>query len=118
MNAASRCARCVSGISFCGSFGAPSTTKSGVRVAGLATAAVAGFAAGLGFGAAGMGVTPGAVLGRPIGCTDVPKYGETSSGSPCSGYEVRSSVTVIVGAPVSFSFVPAAGDCRETLFAA
>src|SRR5262249_24657971 len=116
MNAASRCARCGSGISFRGSFGAPATTKSGARVAaGFAAVFAAAFGlAAAGFGAAGAGV----VLGKPPGCTDVPKYGETSSGSPFSAYDVRWSVTVIVGAPVSRSFVPAAGDCFATLFAA
>src|SRR5262245_18721175 len=97
MNAASRCARCGSGISFCGSFGAPATTKSGARVAtGFTVVFAAVFGAGFsrvvgGFGAAGAaaGAGAGVGLGRPIGCTDVPKYGETSSGSPFSGYDVR-----------------------------
>ena len=69
-------------VSLCGSFGAPSTTKSGVRVAGLAAAL---FVAGAGAGVAGAGAEATGVFGTPIGSTLVPKYGETSSGSPCSG---------------------------------
>src|SRR6266540_3448518 len=115
MKPARRCARRGSGSSSCGSFGAAATTKSGVRAAAVGCAVFAG-AAGLGAAAAAAGA--GVAFGSPTGTTDVPKYGETSSGSPFSGYAVRSSVTVIVGAPVSLSFVPAAGICFRTLLAA
>ena len=75
-----------------------------------------GAAAGAGAAGAAAGVVTAGL--RPIGCTDVPMYGDTSSGSPFSAYDVRSSVTVMVGAPVSFSFVPGAGVCFATLFTA
>ena len=88
MNADRRWARCGSGSSSCGSFGALSTTKSGVRVAAFAAVLGAVFGAGAGVGL-GAGVTAagagaGVGFGSPIGWTDVPKYGDTSSGSPVS----------------------------------
>jgi hypothetical protein len=56
-----------------------------------------------------------AAVARRIGCAGVPTYGETSSGSPFSAYDVRASLTTIVGAPVSRTIVPAGGDWLTTL---
>ena len=49
----------------------------------------------------------------------VPRYGEASSELPDCGYALlRCKVTVMSGAPVSSTRVPAAGDCAATVFAA
>ena len=70
-------------------------------------------------GAAGTGAAAVTVVeASRMGCTGVPTYGETSSGSPFSGYGVRASFTMIVGAPVSRTRVPAGGDWLATLLAA
>ena len=70
-------------------------------------------------GAAGTGATGVTeVVVDPTGWTEVPAYGETSSGLPFSGYAVRFRVTVMVGAPVSRTRVPAGGDWLAILFTA
>ena len=92
--------------------------------AGLAgvVAAAAGAFCSAPFGAAGTAAegagVSGVTVASRIGCTGVPTYGDTSSGSPFSGYAVWASFTMIVGAPVSRTRVPAGGDWVATLFAA
>ena len=55
---------------------------------------------------------------RQLGST-VPAYGEASAASPICGYaELSFKVSVMSGAPVSRTRVPAAGDCAATVFAA
>src|SRR5256885_17255324 len=87
-------ARCASGSSSSGSFGAPATTKSAGRFAGGAR--FPGLGATAGAGAGGDGTTATGL--RPLGRTDDPTDGGTSSGPPLSRYGARSSEIVIVGA--------------------
>src|SRR5215218_4800849 len=115
----SAAARAVSSISSSGSFGAPATWKAGGRAWVLFFgAALAGlftfFGAGLGFGGAAFffGLTAGfegcfRSGRRPAMAISVPGKGEVFSGRPFSAYlGLRTSVSAIVGAPVSRTRVP------------
>ena len=58
-------------------------------------------------------------LASSAGCSAVAAYGDASSASPFWPYfALRLRVSVTSGAPVSTTFVPGAGDCATTVFAA
>ena len=115
----SSCARWTSGISFCGSFGAPGTTKSGVRAIGLVEApGLTTLGATTGFGAAA-GLAGEITAVALASLMAVAANGETFTGVPRCGYAAfLPSVSVTAGAPVSTTRVPGSGDWPTTVFAA